>query len=305
MSEYILETNGLTKKYGSFTAVQDINLHVEKNDIYGLVGKNGAGKSTCMKMISGLCHPTAGTISMFGYRGNEQDLSRAGAYAHIGALIESPAFYPNLSGYDNLRLIAKSIGDVTKKDVEETLDVIGLTSAANRKAKGYSFGMKQRLGIGAALLTKPGFLILDEPINGLDPQGIAEIRELIHRLVSEKNMSVMISSHILGELEKIAKNIGIIHKGKLLCEFNKEQFLKEHDGSVLLETPDADRVKTCLQEYPGSVCTENDKGQLIISGCLLPFGSLIRKLVPRDVYINRIEEQRMSLEQYYFELTNE
>ena len=305
MTEYILETNGLTKKYGSFTAAQDINLHVRKNDIYGFVGKNGAGKSTCMKMISGLCHPTAGTISMFGCHGSEQELNREGAYAHIGALIESPAFYPNLSGYDNLLLIAKSIGGVTKKDIKETLEVIGLTSAADRKAKGYSFGMKQRLGIGAALLTHPDFLILDEPINGLDPQGIAEIRELIQRLVSEKGMSVMISSHILGELEKIARNIGIIHKGKLLCEFNKEQFLKEHDESVLLETPDVDRVKSCLQEYPGSVCTENDNGQLIISGCLLPLGSLIRELVFKDVYINRIEEQRMSLEQYYFELTND
>ena len=118
-------------------------------------------------------------------------------------------------------------------------------------------------------------------------------------------MSVMISSHILGELEKIAKNIGIIHKGKLLCEFNKEQFLKEHEGSVLLETPDAGKVKALLQEYPGSTCEENDKGQLTISGCLLPLGSLIRELVRRDVYINRIEEQRMSLEQYYFGLTND
>ena len=305
MTEYILETKGLTKKYGNFTAVRDINLHVRKNDIYGFVGKNGAGKSTCMKMISGLCHPTSGTISMFGCHGDERELNREGAYAHIGALIESPAFYPNLSGYDNLDLIAKSIGDVTRKDIEETLDIIGLTSAADRKAKGYSFGMKQRLGIGSALLTHPKFLILDEPINGLDPQGIAEIRELIQRLVSEKDMSVMISSHILGELEKIAKNIGIIHKGKLLCEFNKEQFLKEHEGSVLLETPDAGKVKALLQEYPGSTCKENDKGQLTISGCLLPLGSLIRELVRRDVYINRIEEQRMSLEQYYLGLTSD
>ena len=304
MSEYILETFGLTKRYKSFTAVQDINIHVQKNDIYGFVGENGAGKSTCMKMISGLSHPTSGTISMFGCRGSEKELNKNNAYTHIGALIESPAFYPNLSGYDNLSLIAKGIGGVTKKDIDETLDIIGLTQAAKRKTKGYSFGMKQRLGIGIALLTHPDFLILDEPINGLDPQGIAEIRELVHTLVNEKNMSVMISSHILGELEKIAKNIGIIHKGKLLCEFNKDEFLKEHSGSIVLETPDADKAAAYLQEQPGCTCTMNEEQQLVISGFPLPLGVLIRELVHHDVYINRITEKQLSLEQYYFDLTS-
>ena len=305
MANYILETKGLTKKYKSFTAVQDINIHVEKNDIYGFVGKNGAGKSTCMKMISGLSHPTAGELSMFGISGTEKDLNKAGAYARVGALIESPAFYPNLSGYDNLKLIAESIGGITKKDIDETLDIVGLTQAADRKTKGYSFGMKQRLGIGTALLSHPEFLILDEPINGLYPQGIAEIRKLIQTLVSEKNMSVMISSHILGELEKIAKNIGIIHKGRLLSEFNKEKFLKEHDKSILLETPDAGKATAWLEEHPGCTCTVNDKGQLIISGSQVPLGALIRELVYQDIFINRIEEQQLSLEQYYFELTND
>ena len=304
MSEYVLETFGLTKQYKSFTAVQDINIHVEKNDIYGFVGKNGAGKSTCMKMISGLSHPTSGQISMFGCRGSEKELNKSGAYTHVGALIESPAFYPNLSGYDNLKLISKGIGGVTKKDIDETLDVIGLTQAAHRKTKGYSFGMKQRLGIGLALLTHPDFLILDEPINGLDPQGIAEIRELVHTLVTEKNMSVMISSHILGELEKIAKNIGIIHKGKLLCEFNKDEFLKEHTGSIVLETPDADKATAYLQEQPGCTCTMNEEQQILISGFPLPLGVLIRELVHHDVYINRITEKQLSLEQYYFDLTS-
>ena len=305
MANYVLETKGLTKKYKSFTAVQDINIHVEKNDIYGFVGKNGAGKSTCMKMISGLSHLTSGEISMFGISGTERELNKSGAYARVGALIESPAFYPNLSGYDNLKLIAESIGGITKKDIDETLEVIGLTHAADRKTKGYSFGMKQRLGIGTALLARPEFLILDEPINGLDPQGIAEIRKLVQLLVSEKNMSVMISSHILGELEKIAKNIGIIHKGKLLSEFNKEKFLKEHDKSILLETPDTSKATDFLQEHPGCTCALNKKGQLIISGCQVPFGALIRELIYQDVYINRIEERQLSLEQYYFELTND
>ncbi|MBR4732903.1 MAG: ABC transporter ATP-binding protein [Lachnospiraceae bacterium] len=304
MSEYILETFGLTKQYGSFTAVRDVNLHVEKKDIYGFVGKNGAGKSTCMKMISGLSHPTAGQISMFGCRGSEKELNQKGAFARVGALIESPAFYPNLSGYDNVELIAKGIGGVTKKDIDETLEIVGLTQAAKRKTKGYSFGMKQRLGIGIALLTHPEFLILDEPINGLDPQGIAEIRELVHRLVDEKNVSVMISSHILGELEKIAKRIGIIHKGKLLCEFNKEDFLREHNGSIVLETPDAKKAIDYVREQPGSGYVVNEERQIIISNCQLPMGSLIRELVLRDVYIHRITEKQLSLEQYYFELTN-
>ena len=242
---------------------------------------------------------------MFGISGTEKDLNKAGAYARVGALIESPAFYPNLSGYDNLKLIAESIGGITKKDIDETLDIVGLTQAADRKTKGYSFGMKQRLGIGTALLSHPEFLILDEPINGLDPQGIAEIRKLIQTLVSEKNMSVMISSHILGELEKIAKNIGIIHKGRLLSEFNKEKFLKEHDKSILLETPDAGKATAWLEEHPGCTCTVNEKRQLIISGSRVPLGALIRELVYQDIFINRIEEQQLSLEQYYFELTND
>ena len=215
--EYLLHTNGLTKQYGRHKAVNAVNIHIRQGDIYGLIGRNGAGKTTILKMISGLAAPTEGEFSLFGKTGKEayQYMSR------IGTLIEAPGVYPNMSAAENLKLKCLAMGVRKKGVIEELLKTVGLSNAGKKKVKHFSLGMKQRLGIALALVGDPDLVILDEPINGLDPQGIAEIRETLSRLNKEKNITFIISSHILEELSKIATNYGIIHDGVLLQEMTR------------------------------------------------------------------------------------
>ena len=216
-----LETEKLNKNYGSFEAVKNMNVHVNKGDVYGLIGPNGAGKTTLMKMLVGLATPTGGRIIINGDNGNE---------AKIGCLIESPGIYGNLDAVANMTLKAKAQGVYNKQEILNILDFVGLTNAIHKKAGKYSLGMKQRLGIAMALIGEPDILILDEPINGLDPQGIIEVRELIQKLSTERNMTIMISSHILGELQKVANVFGIISGGHLIMEVSAEE-LKEQYAS--------------------------------------------------------------------------
>lgn len=210
----IIETKNLRKSYGDFTAVDGINLHIPKGSVYGFLGPNGAGKSTTMKMFLGLTKPTEGTFSIDGkkYPGNRMEILR-----EVGSFIESPAFYGNLSGEENLDILRKILG-LPKSDVAEALDLVGLTQYKNRLAKKYSLGMKQRLGLAGALLGKPPILILDEPTNGLDPVGIHEIRTLIRSLPEKFNCTVLVSSHLLSEIELMADTIGILNHGQLLFE---------------------------------------------------------------------------------------
>lgn len=210
----IIETKNLRKSYGDFTAVDGINLHIPKRSVYGFLGPNGAGKSTTMKIFLGLTKPTEGTFSIDGkkYPGNRMEILR-----EVGSFIESPAFYGNLSGEENLDILRKILG-LPKSDVAEALELVGLTQYKNRLAKKYSLGMKQRLGLAGALLGKPPILILDEPTNGLDPVGIHEIRTLIRSLPEKFNCTVLVSSHLLSEIELMADTIGILNHGQLLFE---------------------------------------------------------------------------------------
>ena len=212
MSELLLSTKGLTKQYGRQKAVSRMDIHVKKGSIYGLIGRNGAGKTTFLKMVAGLASPTDGEINLFGYTGNQLKRIRS----RVGCLIESPGLYGNLSAYDNLKIKCKFCGINKKGYIEEILKLVGLENTGKKKSKHFSLGMKQRLGIGLALIGEPDLLLLDEPINGLDPQGIVEIRDMIWRLKEERNMTIIISSHILEELSKIATDYGIIHEGQLL-----------------------------------------------------------------------------------------
>ena len=218
LSEMLLETRNLTKQYGHHKAVDSVNMHIKKGAIYGFIGRNGAGKTTCLKMISGLSKPTCGEIEMFGYKGKDLQKVRS----RIGCLIEAPGLYGNMTAYENLNIKCKLFGIKKKSYIEEILRIIGLEDVGKKKTKHFSLGMKQRLGIGLALVGEPDLLVLDEPINGLDPQGIAEIRDTIQRLQKEKNMTICISSHILEELSKIATDYGIIHNGSLLQEITRE-----------------------------------------------------------------------------------
>lgn len=210
----IIETNNLTKSYGNFTAVSGINLHIPKGTVYGFLGPNGAGKSTTMKMFLGLTKPTNGTVSIDNkkYPNNRVEILK-----EIGSFIEAPAFYGNLSGEENLEIVCKILS-LPKSSVDEALEMVGLKEHKKRLAKKYSLGMKQRLGLASALIGRPPILILDEPTNGLDPVGIHEIRTLIRSLPQKFDCTVLVSSHLLSEIELMADNIGILNHGHLIFE---------------------------------------------------------------------------------------
>ena len=215
----IIETKNLTKSYTDFTAVSGINLHIPKGAVYGFLGPNGAGKSTTMKMFLGLTKPTGGSFTI---NGKKYPDNRVQILKEIGSFIEAPAFYGNLSGEENLDIIRKILG-LPKSSVAEALEIVGLTQFKKRLAKKYSLGMKQRLGLAGALIGKPPILILDEPTNGLDPVGIHEIRTLIRSLPEKFDCTVLVSSHLLSEIELMADTIGILNHGHLLFEGTLDQ----------------------------------------------------------------------------------
>ena len=215
--EYILKTEKLTKIYGGVKAVNEVSMSVRKGDIYGFIGKNGAGKTTFMKMISGLAAPTAGSMELFGKSDLEQARKR------IGTLIENPGVYPNMTAEENLEIVRRNLGIPERAATREMLEFVGLDSAGKKKVKNFSMGMKQRLGLAVFPIRNPDFLVLDEPINGLDPAGIKEVRELLLKLNREKQITILISSHILGELSKVATRYGIIRDGVLMEEFGAKE----------------------------------------------------------------------------------
>ena len=219
MSDVALQTENLTKRFGTRTAVDRLTIRVERGDIYGFLGPNGAGKSTTLRMLLGLVRPTSGTIK-FPVRASSWEYLKA--RSRIGAIIETPAFYENFSGRRNLQLLASLSGGVQKKRVEEVLEIVDLRDRAHDPVKVYSLGMRQRLGIAQALLPTPELIILDEPTNGLDPQGIHETRNLIRRLRDEFRLTVLLSSHLLTEIEQLCNRVGIIHEGRLLYEGGPE-----------------------------------------------------------------------------------
>lgn len=214
--EYVLKTEKISKAYGTHRAVKQISMNIEKGAIYGFVGKNGAGKTTFMRMVAGLATPTEGSMELFGSKDLEKQRKR------MGTLIEQAGVYSNMTAKENLEIVRRSLGIIEKNVVDEMLAFVGLGETGKKKVKDFSMGMKQRLGIAISLLCNPDFLILDEPINGLDPEGIKEIRELLLKLNRDRGITILISSHILGELSKIATHYGIIRDGELIEEFEAE-----------------------------------------------------------------------------------
>lgn len=225
-----VETKALTKRFGSFSAIEDVSLHIEEGAIYGMVGRNGAGKTTTLKMICGLSTPTSGELSLFG--NDYATVKKNNLYEQVGVLIEAPGIYSGFSAFDNLKMKCLLLGIDDDAYIMDLIKKVGLREAGNRKAGRFSLGMKQRLGIALALIGNPKLVILDEPINGLDPQGIVEIRNLIVKLNKEEGITFIISSHILSELEKIATHYGIIHEGKLVRELTQEELLEESQGDL-------------------------------------------------------------------------
>ena len=239
--EYVIETNALTKRFPGKIAVDHVDMHVRRGDIYGLIGKNGAGKTTAMKMILGILTPTEGTISLFG----STDL--AVERKKIGSLIEAPGIYKNQTARENMKRFAILAGGDDKK-IDELLSFVGLGRVGSKKAGAFSLGMKQRLGIAIALLGDPELLILDEPINGLDPAGIREIRELILKLNVEKGVTIMISSHLLDELGKVATTYGIINNGELVEEVTAEELAERSRQGLLVKVDNTTTAETILKQ---------------------------------------------------------
>ena len=297
--EYLLTTNGLTKQYGRHKAVNAVNLHIRQGDIYGLIGRNGAGKTTILKMLSGLAAPTEGEFSLFGKTGRDsyEYMSR------VGTLIEEPGIYPNMSAAENLRLKCLAVGVRKKGTVDELLRTVGLADVGKKKVKKFSLGMKQRLGIALALAGNPDLVILDEPINGLDPQGIAEIRETLLRLNKEKNITFIISSHILGELSKIASNYGMIHDGVLLQEMTREELLSKCSERIELKTNDTRKACTVLEGMGIEKYKVVDADTIQIFERLNDGGDITMALAGNGVKTMGITVKNEALEDYYLNLT--
>jgi ABC-2 type transport system ATP-binding protein len=238
--DYVLQTNGLTKMFGKKAAVNKVSLSVRKGDIYGFIGRNGAGKTTLIRMVSGLAKPSEGSILLF--ESDDLNLQRR----KTGTMIENPAVYPNLTARQNLHYYCRLLGLDPKSTIDEMLVLVGLNDTGRKTAKNFSLGMKQRLAIAIALLDHPEFLMLDEPINGLDPTGIKEIRELILKLNKENNITILISSHILGELSKIANRYGVINNGILVDEFTNEELLSRCVGELEIKVDNAEKAGEIL-----------------------------------------------------------
>jgi ABC-type multidrug transport system ATPase subunit len=295
--DHVVQTHGLTKHFGNIVAVDGLDLTVNRGEVYGFLGPNGAGKTTTLRMLLGLIRPTAGTATVAGAApGTPTSLIKT------GAIVETPAFYPYLSGYDNLRLLAIYCG-VPVQRVAATLEEVELTPRARHKFSTYSMGMKQRLGIAAALLKEPELLILDEPTNGLDPQGMADVRNLIISL-GKGNRTVLISSHLLSEVELMCTRIGVIRKGKLVAEGTIDE-LRGAAALTVRATP-ADIARRVLESEVGAenVKVVND-GTFSLKVDLKRTAGINRSLVEAGVAVTELQADGRSLEAVFIELTGE
>ena len=296
----IISTSHLSKKYGSVLRVSDLDLRVPEGCIYGFLGPNGAGKSTTLKMILGLVRPTAGDIAVFGEPMMRRN--RLAILKQVGSLIESPSYYGHLSGEENLRIVQTMRG-VPEKNIREVLEIVRLTDAKDKRAAHYSLGMKQRLGLAAALLGYPRLLILDEPTNGLDPAGIQEMRELIKELPQRFGMTVVVSSHLLAEIDQMADHVGIIREGELVFQDSLTALHSRSKHHLALRTTDNLHAQAILRERRLQV-SEGEDGYLVLP--LLnddTTAALAELLVTQSIGVLRLEERQKSLEDIFLELT--
>ncbi|WP_040951992.1 ABC transporter ATP-binding protein [Gorillibacterium massiliense] len=297
MKEWIIETSGLAKQYGRRKAVDHISLQIRKGDIYGFLGPNGAGKTTTIRMLLGLIRPTSGSVRIFG-----KDLrkERMGILAKVGSLVESPSYYGHLTGYENLEAARRILG-VDKSRIDEVLAAVRLTKDAHRPVKGYSLGMRQRLGIASAMLGQPELLILDEPTNGLDPAGIIEIRELIKSMPAEYGMTVLVSSHLLSEIDLMANRVGIIRDGALLFQDGIDVLRKQAAGSIRLVVSEPEQAVKAVAAT-GNFAVRQDGGLLLEQLPDDKVAQIVAQLVYAGHSIYRIEEIKRSLEDIFLDM---
>ena len=295
--KYVLETKELTKTYRKIPVVNKVNLHVCQGDIYGLIGKNGAGKTTLMKMVCGLTAPSVGEYELFESHDVDEERKR------IGCMIEQPALYPDMTARDNLIYYNKLMGIRNNSNIDEILELVGLTEAQKKKTKQFSLGMKQRLSIAIALLGYPDLLILDEPINGLDPTGIKEIRELILRLNKERNITIIISSHILGELSKVATRYGVSENGNLVKEFTNEELEQCCKTCIQIEVDNTKKATYVLDEiiHSKDYKVVDDK-TIYVYDHLEEKRNINEQLVLNGVAVEKMNLAGQDLEMYFMEL---
>ncbi|MEK3923673.1 ABC transporter ATP-binding protein [Paenibacillus sp. FSL K6-2393] len=297
-SSPIVETHNLSKSYGGTNRVHQVNLAVEKGQIFGFLGPNGAGKTTTLKMLLGLIKPTEGTVKVFGKDLNKH---RPSILNQTGSLIESPSYYGHLTGLENMKVMQR-LRNVPNKNIDEALKIVRLENQKHKQADQYSLGMKQRLGIAMALLAFPSLLILDEPTNGLDPAGIGEIRELIKSLPGQYGITVLLSSHLLSEIEQIATSVGIISDGKLLFQGTMQSLQANNKTTIRFQTTDTTRAEKILLTQ-GYMPTVHGK-QLVFNYLRDEEVSQMNKvLVEHDIPVIRIEEHKKSLEDIFLDLT--
>lgn len=295
--EYIIQTQNLTKKYKNDTVVNNLNLKIKEGEIYGLLGQNGAGKTTTMCLLTNLSEKTSGQIRIFGKNPQEN----IDIYKKIGVIIETPGFYENLTGFENLKYFSKIQGNYNKEKVEHALNTMGLTN--NKKlVKAYSLGMKQRLAIALTIMNNPDILILDEPINGLDPLGIQEIRQYLKKLATKNNTTIIISSHILSEIEQLVDTIGIIHHGQLLEQISMNTFREKTKKYIQIEVSDTYKASYILKKA-FKIIPEINKNQIIIIRKDFDKISQINKLfVKNNIDVYQIKIQQDPLDEYYLKV---
>jgi ABC-2 type transport system ATP-binding protein len=298
MEDYLLVTKDLTKIYKETTAADRVNIHIKKGSIYGLIGKNGAGKTTIMKMIAGLAKPTSGSFEYTGFNCTENE-----AFSRIGALIEAPAIDPNLTGFDNIRIKCLAFGIGDKKYINDLLELVGLSASWKKKAGKYSLGQKQRLGIALALVGDPDFLILDEPINGLDPQGIAEVREMFNKLNQERKITILISSHILEELSKIATDYAIIDGGRIVEESTNKELKEKCRDKIAIKTGDVAKAIPVIDGLGfKDYSVVNDK-TIHVFDRLTDITVLNMELAKAMIPVESIGIESSDLEEYFLKVT--
>lgn len=296
--EYVLETNGLSKRYRAFTALNGLNMHIPKGSIYGFVGRNGAGKTTLIRLICGLQEPTSGSFILYGAKNTDTKIERA--RRRMGAVVESPAVYPDMTAEENLRQQYLVLGMPSADGIAELLHLVGLDGTGKKKVKNFSLGMRQRLGIAVALAGNPDFLVLDEPVNGLDPQGIIEMRELILKLNREHGITVLISSHILDELSRLATYYGFIDGGRMVKEMSAEELEKRCRKCLRAEVSDTKALARVLESMNAEYRIIDFNHADIYAE--IPVTTLVSALAIENCTVNKIVEQDESLESFYMNL---
>lgn len=293
----ILKIENLNTSYGKNLVLKDINLEIKEGSIFGLIGPNGAGKSTLMKSILGLVKKDSGKITLYGKEVNEKNQKETNR--NLGSLIEAPSFYDHLTAYDNLDLIC-DMKNINKDKIDKTLRDVGLIKSKDKKVREFSLGMKQRMGIAIALIGNPKFLILDEPINGLDPYGIEEMRDLFKSIVKNSNTSILISSHILDEIEKISTHIGILKNGSLTYSGSLEEYRELHPPVIVLKTSDNLKASKLLELPKSNIIND----YLVLGNKSKEEVAKIIKTLVNDLDIYRVEKRKESLEKLFIKETS-